>query len=337
MAPTAKMSENCSLCGHAVHVVTESAPGYQEGPKYTIYECEGCFSSFASPLAVEDAIYGHIYDNIQHVPGYNRYYHYAHEVLNQKRALDYLSRQEESYWAVARHLRERRNAEGRLTILEVGCGMGYFTYALSQDGFSVTGVDISPQAVAWALENYGPYYANKTLEELKAQSQRYDAIIMNQLIEHLPDVHAFISEVLSLLTPNGELIVTTPNKSAYPDGTWETELPPVHLWWFGEEAMKCLAKRHNCTIAFVDFEPFYTTFYRRKIPGSPLLSRQSIFDADGKLSVSQCLRPVTPLQRIMEQSGFLALLRKIRSVMVTNDRWLGAQGPICAAVLRPIR
>jgi len=87
-------------------------------------------------------------------------------------------------------------------------------------------VDISSKAIAWAREHYGPYYAEKTLGDLKAQATRYDMVIMNQLIEHLPDVHPFLDEALGLLTEGGELIVTTPNKSAYPGAIWETDLPP---------------------------------------------------------------------------------------------------------------
>lgn len=327
-------TEICSLCGQTARVVVESAPGYQEGQTYTIYECESCFSSFVSPLAVEYSIYEHIYKKIKNVPGYNRYFRYAHEVKNQKHALDYLSRQEETYWAVAQHLRKRRSREGRLKILEVGCGSGYLTYALAQDGFTVTGVDISSHAIAWALEHYGPHFANITMQELKVQGQKYDAIIMTELIEHISDPHAFISEALTLLSFGGELILTTPNKSAHPGAQWETELPPVHLWWLGEMSMRYLAQSHNCTITFIDFEPYYRFFFKVKMPYTPIHSRKPFFDAQGKLLVSRTLPPVTTLRRMLDNNGILLLLRGIRTVASGKERWRGTRGPVCAAVLR---
>ena len=327
-------TENCPLCGCGVHVVSDAAPGYQQGQTFTICECDGCRASFAWPLAVADAIYGQIYANVRNVPGYNRYFRYAHEVLNQKQPLDYLMGQEESYWAVVCHLRKRRSAGGRLNILEVGCGMGYFTHALAKDGFTVTGVDISPQAVAWALEHYGPYYAGKTLQELQARGDRYDAIIMNQLIEHLPDVHGFIAAAVALLSPGGELLITTPNKSAYPDAKWETDLPPVHLWWFGEEAMSLLAERHDCTVTFIDFAPFYAANFRIKTAPVPMGDKQPVFDASGTLLISQPLPPVSPVRKLLEQTGVMDFLRTLRANIVTRNRWRGARGPICAAVLR---
>ncbi len=326
--------EQCPLCGSGVHVVTDTATGYQQGMTYTILECEGCRSSFASPLEVSDEIYARIYANVANVPGYNRYDRYAREVLARRRPLDYLMAQEESYWAVASHLRQRRGGGERLSVLEVGCGMGYFTHALAQDGFTVTGVDISSEAVSWAREQYGPYYACTTLGELRARGERYDAIIMNQLIEHLPDVHGFLAEAVSLLAPGGELLVTTPNKSAYPDAAWETDHPPVHLWWFGEEALTYLAERHGCTVSFIDFSPFNAAYLRPKLPPVPPADKRPVFDARGELLSSQPLPPISPLRSLLERSGIMDFLRAVRSGFVTDNRWEGPRGPICAAVLR---
>ncbi|RII27776.1 MAG: hypothetical protein CXR31_05995 [Geobacter sp.] len=334
---TTQRTEKCPLCGCAVHVVTDSATGYQQGRTYTILECEGCLSSFSSPLEVSDEIYGQIYANVRNVPGYNRYFRYAQEILTRRRPLDYLMGQEESYWAVAHHLRKRREAGEKLNILELGCGMGYFTHALAQDGFTVTGVDISSHAVSWAREHYGPYYACTTLDELQARGDRYDAIIMNQLIEHLPDVHGFMADAVSLLSPGGEILITTPNKSAYPDTEWETDLPPVHLWWFGEEALKSLAQHHRCTISFIDFAPFYAAYLRPKFPPVPLVDRQPVFDAHWKLVISQPIPVVSPVRNVLERTGIMDFLRAVRSKFVTGNRWHGSRGPICAAVLRRTR
>lgn len=330
-------SMQCKLCGQKSYLISDSVPAYQEGKIFAIYECEGCRVSFAYPLETEDLIYKLIYHNIELVPGYNRYHYYAYEVLKQKRPLDYLCRQEESYWAVVQHLRKRRRLEeNTLHILEVGCGMGYFTYALNQDGFNVKGVDISSEALIWAHENYNSYFSNSTLQDLKIQDIRYDVIIMNQLLEHISDVHGFIADALSLLAPKGELLITTPNKSAYSDSgvDWETELPPVHLWWFSEDSMRFIAGRHNCTITFIAFEQFYDSFYRKKMPITPLQSRKSILSAQGDLLLKQPIPDVRPVRKLLECMGFISLLRKVRTIFDANDKWCGPQGPICAAVLR---
>jgi SAM-dependent methyltransferase len=327
-------ADKCPLCARPVRVVAERTIGYQAGQQFTILECEGCLASYASPLTADDAVYGHIYENIRYVPGYNRYYHYAGEVLRQRHALAYLSRQEESYWAVARHLKIRRTIAARLKVLEVGCGLGYFTYALEKDGFDVRGVDISSKAIAWARSNYGPYYAKKTLAELKTEGSRYDMVVMNQLIEHLSDVHPFLDEALELLAEDGELIVTTPNKSAYPEAIWETELPPVHLWWFGEEAMRYLASSHGCAVSFVDFKPFTDSHFRAKEPPQAPLGGQPVLDEQGALITRQEIAPDGLVKRLLDRAGALDILRAARGALLGKDRWRGSRGPIIAAVFR---
>ena len=324
----------CPLCSRSVRVIAERTNGYQTGQQFTLMECEGCLASYASPLAVDDALYGHIYENIRQVPGYNRYYHYATEVLRQRHALDYLSRQEESYWAVATHLKERRKRAASLKVLEVGCGLGYFTYACAKDGCSITGIDISATAVAWATEHYGPYYAKKTLADLKAEGVRYDLVIMNQLIEHLPDVHPFLAEALDILADGGELLVTTPNKSAFPGEQWETELPPVHLWWFSEESIRYLASSHGCAVSFVDFKPYTDRHFRVKELLQAPFRGQPVLDQQGTVIMRQEIAPDGPLKRFLDRTGVLDKLRLARAALQGKDRWRGSQGPILAAVMR---
>lgn len=327
--------EMCRLCGQVVHSVSTMVPGYQLGQTYTIFECNSCLTSFATPLEADDALYDLIYSNIRSVPGYNRYYGYAHEVLKQRNPLAYLSRQEESYWAVTHHVSARETAGETVKVLEVGCGMGYFSYALRQSGFNVTGVDLSPTAVAWAREHYGPYYECTSLQTLKDQGEQYDVIIVNQLIEHLPDVHLFIAETLSLLSPTGEILLTTPNKSAYPEAEWETDLPPVHLWWFGEKAMTEIAQKHCCQVSFIDFTEFYSTFPRLKSPRTHLMDRQAVFDEQGGLLSKQTIPPPSTWRNVLERIGLLNILRRWKVSLLQEETWQGTCGPICACVLRP--
>jgi SAM-dependent methyltransferase len=326
-------SQSCPLCGHPSHIVCESITGYQEGKTFSIYECEGCSCSYASPLHVDDGIYTHIYRDAEFVAGYNRYHRYAHEVLQQKSPLCYLSHQEEAYWAVAQQLRKRRQFKHDLKILEIGCGMGYLTYALVKDGFTATGIDLSRQAIAWAREHYGLYYTSRSLLTLRGEGKQYDAIVLTELIEHLSNVDHFIIEALALLARGGELILTTPNKSSFPGAEWDTELPPVHLWWFGEEAIELLAARHNCTVSFVDFREFYEANVRLKTPTIPLKDRTPLFTSEGKLIIRQQLRPIGSLRRILEQAGLVGIMRLVAATVGNKERWREKSGPVIAAVL----
>ena len=48
--------------------------------------------------------------------------------------------------------------------MEVGCGLGYLTYALDKSQFNVTGIDISNKAIELAIKRFGNLYFNDTLE-----------------------------------------------------------------------------------------------------------------------------------------------------------------------------
>jgi len=326
-------NEICLLCNGIAHQVSNHTPGYTEALNFSIYECETCMSSFASPLSVDDSIYENIYKHINYIPGYNRYHLYAREILKQKNPLEYLSRQEESYWAVTHHLKEKKIIGSSLKILEVGCGLGYLTYALRKDGYNILGLDGSLEAISWAKKHYGTFYSNSTLRALKEKKESFDVIILNQIIEHIPDINKFISDAVSLLSTNGELVITTPNKSAYPNAQWETELPPVHLWWFGESSLRYLAKLHKCAVSFVNFDLFYNSFCRLKTPPTSLQSRKPIFNKQGEILVKQKLVNVGRVKRLLENLRILSTFRILRANVTYKERWRGKQGPICAAIL----
>jgi len=327
------MADACPLCGGAVRVIAERYAGYQRGREFSLRECAECAASHAWPLTADDLVYERIYEQIRFVPGYNRYDQYAREVLRWRDPLSYLSRQEESYWAVAERLQKRRRNAHDLKVLEIGCGLGYFVFALMKDRFDVLGVDISSAAIAQATRHYGSHYAVKSLAELKSDARRYDVVIMNQLIEHVPDVHSFLADAVALLARNGEFIITTPNKSAFPGALWETDLPPVHLWWFAEDTMRYLASRHGCSVSLVDFVEYNDTHFRPKGPDiAPV--RSPVLDEQGRVIERQMIRSPSLLRRFFERSHLLESLRSVRGALSGRERWRGSRGPVLAAVFR---
>lgn len=97
-------------------------------------------------------------------------------------------------------------------VLEVGPGKGDFLKALAERFNSVTGIDISPVM----LEQAGVQVAdagNVTLQEgstetLLQQEERFDLIIYNMVLHHVPMPESEISQCAKLLNPQGLLIIT---------------------------------------------------------------------------------------------------------------------------------
>lgn len=250
----------CHLCGNAARLKFKDHTGYQNTCTYDIYHCDHCYTAFASPLKVNTEIYNLIYSKIDQVPGYERYLKYSNQVLKEQDPLDYLARSEDMYWSVQQVLKKLRNANPtkQLRILEIGCGFGYLTYALAKSGYDVSGIDISQVAVDQAIKRYGHHFACADVREYaKKMGAAYDIIILTEVIEHIENVIEFLSAADQLLLPGGNLIVTTPNRTPYPaDMLWETEPPPVHLWWFSEQSTRSLANKLGHKVTFVDFTDF---------------------------------------------------------------------------------
>lgn len=245
----------CIICKAKTELVQHEIEGYMEGQNFDIYFCKSCNTSFAMPRTIDEEIYNIIYSNSDVIPGYNRYAFYAHEVLKKKKPLDFLAEKEAMYYAVKEitHSVEKKNFK----ILEVGSGLGYLTYALYKAGYQIKGMDISRNAVNSAQEKFGDHFICEDLYEFeKNNNSKWDMVLLTEVIEHIPDPCKFSSTLLKVLKPGGKLVMSTPNKSAFANEIWYTELPPIHLSWFSEESLKALAKEIGGTIAFFDFHQF---------------------------------------------------------------------------------
>jgi 2-polyprenyl-3-methyl-5-hydroxy-6-metoxy-1,4-benzoquinol methylase len=108
-----------------------------------------------------------------------------------------------------------RSKQGKL--LELGCGEGHHCRAFYQLGFEVTGIDISPTAIAWAKEKAkvadveGKYYAaDLTLESLELP-ERYDVAIDGNCLHCIigEDRTTFLGHVYEALSDNGVFFVSS--------------------------------------------------------------------------------------------------------------------------------
>lgn len=246
----------CQICGNTAQCKFRNHQGYQKSLQFDIYHCDRCFTAFASPLKVDESIYDLIYDQVEQVPGYERYLRYSSEIQQEPDPLSYLAK-EDIYWSVSQYLQKRKNSHS-LKICEVGCGFGYLTYALDRAGYNVVGIDISQVAVEKARQNYGDLFIHTDIKDYaNTHTGKFDVVIATEVIEHISEVKEFLKEARNLLAPGGDLIITTPNRTPYPsDILWETEPPPVHLWWFSEKSMTYLAQALGFNLALMDFTDY---------------------------------------------------------------------------------
>jgi SAM-dependent methyltransferase len=317
----------CKICGAAlVHATV--VPGYQEPQHYSILDCTTCHTMVAVPTRSEPGVYDAIYGVPGGPPGYDRNFQYARRVTHRKDPLGYLASRQDAFWGVRRALEN----VGARRVLEVGCGLGYLTYALRRAGYDAVGIDFSSEAIAKATRSYGDFYQCRSVESYATASQeRFDAIVMVEVIEHLEKPVDLIAKALQLLNTQGVVIVTTPNRSFVNDGEcWVTDLPPVHLWWFSEDSLQTMGRRLNCSVCFVDFRDYnsrHPVLFLYKPPRQPML------DAGGALIRRESF-PISLARRL----GILQDAYWLTSLMVAPLWRSGtSRRPTLVAVIEPTR
>jgi 2-polyprenyl-3-methyl-5-hydroxy-6-metoxy-1,4-benzoquinol methylase len=106
-------------------------------------------------------------------------------------------------------------------LLDIGCGPGTFI-GNYLEGVEALGLDLSPSQIGYATSTYGSArhrFSTRTLADLETAGERFDAVTTIELIEHLsPDAAIeLLAQARRLLTPEGVLVVTTPNyRSLWP-------------------------------------------------------------------------------------------------------------------------
>jgi 2-polyprenyl-3-methyl-5-hydroxy-6-metoxy-1,4-benzoquinol methylase len=112
---------------------------------------------------------------------------------------------------------------GRLRILDVGCGSGYaVTRFLGRPGDDVLGIDLYEPNIRYArqmLQRPGLQFECRSAETLLAVSETYDVIVLADILEHLTDPAAVLRNCRQLLREDGLLLITIPNGF----GPFETE------------------------------------------------------------------------------------------------------------------
>jgi 2-polyprenyl-6-hydroxyphenyl methylase/3-demethylubiquinone-9 3-methyltransferase len=101
--------------------------------------------------------------------------------------------------------------------LDVGCGAGLLAEPLARLGAKVTAVDAAPELIEVARVHAAGQgldidYRAVGVEAIKG---RFDLITAMEVIEHVAEPQEFVDCLAARLAPDGLLILSTPNKTAW--------------------------------------------------------------------------------------------------------------------------
>jgi SAM-dependent methyltransferase len=205
----------------------------------------------------------------------------------------------------------------RPAVLDIGCGTGYGTAALAEPASSATGIDLAPNAIAYARSHYQhPHlgFVAGSATALPFADASFDLITAFEVIEHLQDGNQLLAEARRVLRPGGVLLVSTPNATYYAQTRSQTGPNPFHVHEFEfDEFLKAVATvfphcapfLQNHTDAFAFYDPHASRpmdGYVEAISGGPT-------EAHFFLAVCS-LRPLASLRNFIYIPAATNLLRE---------------------------
>ncbi len=105
-----------------------------------------------------------------------------------------------------------------LSVLDVGCGGGLVCEPMARLGATITGIEPTEENIAAACSHaHGQDlvvdYVATTAEAFSAEGRQFDAVLCLEVVEHVPDVAAFLRTIASLVKPGGIAVLSTLNRT----------------------------------------------------------------------------------------------------------------------------
>ncbi len=97
-------------------------------------------------------------------------------------------------------------------VLDVGCGDGSIAAGVVDRAGDYLGIDVSPIAIAAARERLpSARFAATGIEDVGDEGP-FDLVMAYEVLEHLADPHAVMARIARLMSPEGVLVLSTPNR-----------------------------------------------------------------------------------------------------------------------------
>jgi len=199
---------------------------YYPEEKYTVVECLDCGLGFVNPRP-----------SMQEMSRFypSTFYDYFSEV-------DHTRRYENEY-------RYLGDPFGSKLMLDVGCANGDFPRFVKAKGWSVEGVEISPNSVQ--ISDFPIHRI--PFDQLQGKDSCYDAVTAWAVLEHVHDPMAYFKKAGEVLKPGGRFIFLVTNFSSISSKRLFGEDVPRHLYFFTKDTVRRYVEAAGMEIEMADF------------------------------------------------------------------------------------
>ena len=240
-------STNCIACGagNGPYIDEIWDDRYGSPGKFSILKCASCGQMVTSPLLEETDL-----------PAlYSSYY--------PRRDVDFNALRKEADAVLADGAKQKRYREGTdnqghylvqpgQRVLDIGCGSCVSLLEIRNLGGEAFGIETDPNVRAIA-DHFGLTVHIGSIHDNPFPGIDFDLIVLNQVIEHVPDPVALLKLVRGRLRPGGKVILSFPNAESLnkkiSGRKWINWHIPYHLHHYNKTSFPLIAKRAGYKVA----------------------------------------------------------------------------------------
>lgn len=171
---------------------------------------------------------------------------------------------------IERHVPGSGGAGGALC--DLGCWVGFLLSEADRRGWRVTGVEPSHYGAAYARQRLSLDVQEATIATASLPRESFDAVVMGDVIEHLPNPGAALRRAAELLRPGGVLYLTLPDAGSTVarvlGARWWSVLP-THVHYFTGQSLARLLGRSGFAVEWAGSAPkaFSVGYYLGRLEG----------------------------------------------------------------------
>lgn len=162
------------------------------------------------------------------------------------------------------------------TLMDIGCGTGYFPAFMKRNGWDVTGLEVNEKAREYAKEKFNLNILTED-EFWSFKAGTFDCITLWHVLEHFHDPAKYLERIKTMLKEEGICIIAIPNSDSFDAKIygkyWAAYDVPRHLWHFNPSNFKLFSEKNGFVvdrISSLPFDIFYISILSAKYLGSKL-------------------------------------------------------------------
>lgn len=223
----------CPVCLGKQILIKEKIKSYQ------YYQCQKCDCLFLDPMP-----------SVELLKNYYQRFSYSVGFINEIKVRE-IARQ-----IIKRVLKLKPQSR---TLLDIGCGAGFFLEEAMEQGIQVSGIEPSKKLAKLARNRLKiPVYNSElTTEIVRKMSLKFDVILISHLIEHISNPHLFMRLVNQLLNKNGLLVIETQNINSFQylleKENYTFYIPPEHLCFYSLKTFRYLLSKYYYKYSRIEY------------------------------------------------------------------------------------